>query len=259
MNQPYITRIIDTTLEADNIKTITFNYAEKVSPGQFFMIWIPGIDEIPMSVSRINKTTKAITFRKVGEATTSLFQLKKGDLIGIRGPYGNAFSPIGNHILFVAGGTGLAMLLPAIEEAHSKGSSITVVIGVKTKSELFFTNRLKKLGVSFHICTDDGSEGFQGFASEYAEKFIKKQTFSSILTCGPELMMKRLLDIAGDIPFQVSLERYMKCAIGLCGQCCIGEGLRVCKEGPIFDGKTLKAAKDFGVFRRDSAGGIVPF
>ena len=71
--------------------------------------------------------------------------------------------------------------------------------------------------------------------------------------------MKTLHNFCKDIDFQASLERYMKCAIGLCGQCCIGEGIRVCKEGPIFDGKTLNNIEDFGNFRRDSAGRKVRF
>ena len=71
--------------------------------------------------------------------------------------------------------------------------------------------------------------------------------------------MKRLLDMCKDIPFQASLERYIKCSVGICGQCCIGKGLRLCKDGPVFDGKTLKNTEDFGVYKRDSAGRIVRF
>ena len=72
-------------------------------------------------------------------------------------------------------------------------------------------------------------------------------------------MMNALFKMCKDIPFQASLERYMKCGFGICGQCCVGKGLRVCKEGPVFDGKMLKNIKDFGVFKRDAAGKKVKF
>jgi len=258
MNIPKITKILEVKNEVKDIKTITFNYPEGVDPGQFFMIWIPGVDEIPMSVSYIDKDVKGITFRKVGDATSALYKLKNEDRIGIRGPYGNGFELQGNHILFVGGGTGVATLTPAVKYAVKNKSSATVIIGAKTKNELFFEDRLKKCGVTILISTDDGSKGFKGSATDLAQDILKKENFDSVLTCGPEVMMKILLD-STTIPFQASLERYMKCAIGLCGQCCIGEGLRVCIDGPIFDGKTLKNIQDFGVYRRDSAGRKVRF
>lgn len=259
MNYPYIATIVDAKTEAKNTKTILFKHPETIIPGQFFMIWIPGVDEIPMSVSYIDHETKGITFREVGEATHALFNLKKGDKIGIRGPYGNGFKIEGKHILFVGGGTGIAMLVPAIEEAIDKKISVTVIIGVKTKNEVFFEKRFKNKGAEVYVSTDDGSQGYKGFASDLAKDILKKQDFTSIITCGPELMMKNLLDNCENIPFQASLERYMKCAVGLCGQCCIGEGIRVCKEGPVFDGKMLKHIQEFGVYKRDAAGRKVKF
>ena len=258
MNIPKITKILEVKNEAKDIKTITFNYPERVDPGQFFMIWIPGVDEIPMSVSSIDKDVKGITFRKVGDATSALYKLKKEDRIGVRGPYGNGFELQGNHILFVGGGTGVATLAPAVEYVVKNKSSATVIIGAKTKNEVFFEDRLKKCGATILVSTDDGSKGFKGSATDLAQDILKKENFDSVLTCGPEVMMKILLD-STTISFQASLERYMKCAIGLCGQCCIGEGLRVCVDGPIFDGKTLKNIQDFGIFRRDSAGRKVRF
>jgi len=254
-----IKNIIEVKKETNAVKTFLFDYSEKVIPGQFFMIWIPDVDEIPMSVSYINKDAIGITFRKVGDATKSLFDLEEGDKIGLRGPYGNGFNISGKKILFVGGGTGIAMMAPAVEEATRKNISSTVIIGVKNKSELFFENRLKKSGAKIYISTDDGSKGCKGFASDLAKEIIGKEKFTSVLTCGPEIMMKKLLDICKNIELQASLERYMKCSIGLCGQCCIGEGLRVCKEGPVFDGKTLKNVEDFGIYKRDASGRKVRF
>lgn len=254
MNSPQVTQILTSVHETKKITTITFNHSEKIIPGQFYMIWIPGVDEIPMSVSQISKNTKAITFRNIGDATESLFKLKPRSKIGIRGPYGNGFTIQGKHLLFVGGGTGVAMLAPAVEHARKQNIQSTVIIGVKTKNEIFFEDRLKKCGAKVFISTDDGSKGYRGVASDLAKELLKKEKIDSVLTCGPEHMMKTLLQTCKSISFQASLERYMKCALGLCGQCCVGNGVRVCVEGPIFDGNTLRKINDFGEFRRDAAG-----
>lgn len=254
MNYPQITTISKATTEAPDVKTFLFYYRGSMNPGQFFMIWIPGVDEIPMSVSYIRDEVKGITFRRVGDATTALASLKKGDKIGVRGPYGKGFIIRGKKILFVGGGTGIAMLIPAIERAQQQRITATVVLGAKTKNEIFFEKRLQACGSNLYVSTDDGSKGYKGYASHLAEELLTKDSFDSILTCGPEPMMKHLLDITQKTPLQASIERYMKCGIGLCGQCCVGEGLRVCKEGPVFTRELLNAMPDFGRYTRDAAG-----
>jgi len=254
MNYPKITKIIEITTEANNTKTIKFEYSKKTNPGQFFMVWVPGIDEVPMSVSFSDEKVKGITFRKIGDATNALFNLKKDDKIGIRGPYGNGFDLNGRNILFVGGGTGIATIAPAVEHAIKNNASSAVILGAKNKNELFFEERLRDTETEIFVCTDDGSKGYKGFATDLAEDIISKEKHDSILTCGPEQMMKKLFDISKNIDFQASLERYMKCGFGLCGQCCVGEGLRVCTEGPVFNKQKLKTIKDFGIYKRDASG-----
>lgn len=254
MNIPTVTPIQKKTKETQDITTITFRYPGPMLPGQFFMIWVPGIDEIPMSVSSITSTIKAITFRDIGDATHALSQLHKGDKIGVRGPYGNGFTIQGKHPLFIGGGTGIAMLAPAVEQAKKRKPISTVILGAQTKNQLFFEDRFKRSSAAVLVSTDDGSAGFKGFASELAKEIIQKGRIDAVYTCGPEQMMNSILSCCKTIPFQASLERYMKCAIGLCGQCCIDKGLRVCVDGPIFDGATLRKIQDFGVYHRDAAG-----
>jgi dihydroorotate dehydrogenase electron transfer subunit len=259
MNYPKVTKIIKTENESSDVKTLFFEYPKKTIPGQFFMIWIPNVDEIPMSASYIYKNIKGITFRKVGDATKALFKLKEGNKIGVRGPYGNGFKINGKRILFVSGGTGIATIAPAVEETINNKILSTVILGVKNKSELFFEDRIKKYGAEVHVSTDDGSKGYKGFATDLAKDLLAENKYDYVLTCGPEIMMKKLFEISRNIPFQASLERYMKCGIGICGQCTVGKGLRVCEEGPVFDGKTLKNVEDFGVFKRDAAGRKIKF
>ena len=259
MNYPKVIKILETRHETTEVKTIKFQYFQDTTPGQFFMIWIPNVDEIPMSVSYIDEKTKGFTFKRIGDATSALFNLNVGDKIGIRGPYGNGFKINGKKILFVAGGTGIAMIAPSVESAIKKGIKTTVLIGAKNKNELFFEDRIKKYGAELLISTDDGSKGYKGFVTDLAEEKISNQKFDQVLTCGPEIMMKKLLEISKNVSFQSSLERYMKCGFGLCGQCCVGKGLRVCKEGLVFDEKILKTIDDFGVYKRDASGTKIKF
>ncbi len=252
MNYPKIVEIVETKKETKDIKTFRFTYDKNVKPGQFFMVWIPGIDEIPMSVSYTGNL-KGITVEKIGEATKALFKMKKRDKIGIRGPYGNSFKTPKGKTLFVAGGTGIIPVASLVEKMKKKNA--VVVFGAKTKKELFFINRIKKSCSKLLFSTDDGSFGYHGFASELVEEALRKEKFNSIITCGPEKMMKKILDLGLEykIPVQASLERFMKCGIGICDSCAIN-GYHVCKDGPVFDDKILGKMKDFGKFKRDASG-----
>ncbi|MBC7081459.1 MAG: dihydroorotate dehydrogenase electron transfer subunit [Thermoplasmatales archaeon] len=233
-------------------KTFFFccNELKKAKPGQFVMIWIPGIDEIPMSLSYIGDF-QAITVEKVGEATEKLHKMKEGDKIGVRGPYGKGFSEIGKKALFVAGGTGIAPIMPLIRKYKGEKH---VIIGARNKDLLIFLDEIEDFA-EIYISTDDGSIGFKGFASEVAEKLIEEENFDVVYTCGPEIMMKKIFELCrkNKIRMQASLERYMKCGVGICDSCAI-DGYHVCKDGPVFDEKDLERMKDFGKFRRNEAG-----
>jgi len=253
-----IVKIKKIVSETPSIKSFYFDIDDesKIMPGQFYMVWLPGLDEIPMSISKIGKEM-GFTVHKVGDATARLHEMKVGDRLGVRGPYGNGFRIIGNNILVVGGGTGIAPLLPAVERARMKEREVTVVLGAKTASELLFQLKLTRLVLEdkMHVCTDDGSAGFKGNAAEKAEELIKEGSFDQVLVCGPEVMMKRVIKSAEKrkIPSFASVERYMKCGLGICDSCAL-DGYHVCKEGPVFDGKTLLKIKEFGKYRRKASG-----
>lgn len=256
MNYPEIVKIKRVAKEGRNTKTIFFDLDRKIEPGQFLMILIPGVDEIPMSVSYYAGLEKGFTFKVVGDATKKLYSMKEGDIIGVRGPLGKGFNLKGRKILFVGGGTGICSIVLAAEKAFEDDKICSVVIGARNKEEIIFEERLRKKGIEVHVSTDDGSKGFRGQASDLALKLIEEMEPDQVITCGPELMMKKLVDFCNerDIYIEASLERYIKCGLGLCGQCSMGKGLRICTDGPVFDGKTLDRCKDFGVFKRDEAG-----
>ncbi|MGQ9720618.1 MAG: dihydroorotate dehydrogenase electron transfer subunit [Candidatus Jordarchaeum sp.] len=260
INKSRIVKIIKTKQETPTIKSLFFydDEASKSNPGQFLMIWIPGIDEIPISVS--STQPPGITVRRVGEATDALCSLEKGDKIGIKGPFGNGFTITGKKVLVVGGGVGVAVLLPLITSLVENLRNVTVILGAKTKKELLLREQImKKVGVDRLImCTDDGSSGLKKMASDQATEMIEKNDFDQIYTCGPEKMMHKIFEVAEkrSIPLQATLERYMKCGFGLCGSCCIGSFL-VCKDGPILDSNRLKEVMDeFGKLHRNSSGKI---
>ena len=250
-----ITEIKDETLL---IKTFYFYDPMTVMGGQFVMVWVPGVDEVPMSVSYTG-ARKGITVAKVGPTTTKMHELSKGAQLGIRGPYGNGFDiSKASKILAVAGGCGSAPIGPVLDQAIVEKKEITLALGARTSQELLFKTRAKKLGIDLDISTDDGSEGYHGFVTDRVSELIKEQTFDLIISCGPEVMLKKVVDLANDnsIPIQASLERYMKCGIGICDACAIN-GYQVCRDGPVFTGETLVNLSDFGSTQRDACGRMI--
>ncbi len=236
-----ITKIVD---ETPTIRTFFFDTSFELIPGQFVMVWIRGVDEIPMALSYEN----AITVQKVGPATSALFELGECDSVGIRGPFGNGFDIKKGHILLVAGGVGAAPLAPLAEKSGTYGAKVTTLLGAKTKDELLFRERLEAAGEVL-VATDDGSEGRHGYVTQLLDD---AEDYDQIYCCGPEPMMKKVLDKVTPSKAQFSLHRYIKCGLGICGACCV-DGLRVCRDGPVFSGDVLEKT-EFGVYRRNECG-----
>jgi dihydroorotate dehydrogenase electron transfer subunit len=258
-----IVRIKETKQENPSVRTLTFEEKTclKASPGQFAMVWIPCVDEIPMSISCVSAGGVSISVEKVGRATGALYRMKEGDLIGVRGPFGNGFSMTEKgNILIVGGGTGLIPLTFLGEQLTDLDVKIAFLTGAKTKNELLFLDRIESFVQKSHgrmvVTTDDGSYGTKGIVTQPAEDLMKKEEFDMIYACGPEPMMHKVFSLAEayDVPLEVSLERLMRCAIGICGSCVLG-GFRVCVDGPVFTREQLQQVKkEFGRFRLDFNG-----
>ena len=253
-----VEKVID---ETPTVRTLVFSdeIMSNVLPGQFAMVWIPGINELPMSVMISEEKGKAaFTVRKHGPASTGLFDLKVGQQLGVRGPYGNSFDLKQGNLLLVGGGTGLVPMMRLLTYVRPS-DNVTLLIGAKTKDEVFFENLAKSLlkdnPHKVIVTTDDGSYGEQGFVTDTVEKLVNQNKFDGVYTCGPEKMMHKTVQLAHSKGFfvQASLERMMKCGVGICGSCCVGEDL-VCKDGTVFDGDHLTSNKEFGYFYRNKAG-----
>jgi len=258
-----IEKVID---ETPTVRTLVFSdgVMSKVLPGQFAMVWVPGINELPMSVMvSLEEGKAAFTVRKHGSASTGLFNVEKGQQIGIRGPYGNSFDVKSGKLLLVGGGTGLVPMMRLLTNLKST-DDVTLLIGAKTKNEVFFEEFAQKLlrnnSHKIIITTDDGSYGEKGFVTDMVKKLVEENQFDAVYTCGPELMMFKTVSIAHSkgIFVQASLERMMKCGIGICGSCCMGEDL-VCRDGTVFDGDHLSSNQEFGHFYRNKAGILEKF
>jgi dihydroorotate dehydrogenase electron transfer subunit len=217
---------------------------------------------MPMSLSSYNgKGVSSITLKPWGVGSADLVKMKYGAMIGIRGPYGEPFTVNKCKALLVGGGTGLAPLMPLARELIEAGSKVTIVIGGRTKADLLFEKRASSIvrRENLFVTTDDGSHGVKGFPTDIAEDLIVKKGITRVYTCGPEVMMRKLYDIAtrAGIKCEASLERGMKCGIGICGSCTVGPYL-LCRDGPVLKRQQLELVSDeFGLLQRDHSGRYV--
>jgi dihydroorotate dehydrogenase electron transfer subunit len=244
---PLAVEITDVVTETPRIRTLFFSGSIPFTPGQFVMVWVPGVDEIPMALS----STRSISVLSVGDATRALCAMREGDLIGIRGPFGNGFRVQG-QVLAIAGGIGAAPLLPLALE----GKVTTFLLGAANAVELPFRAPLS-CATTLHVATDDGSAGHHGMVTALLEELVL-EVYDHICVCGPEPMMHRVLQVLAGKGLeergQFSLHRYMKCGIGVCGSCAIDpSGERVCREGPVFPGDRLLDS-ELGRHARDGSG-----
>jgi dihydroorotate dehydrogenase electron transfer subunit len=259
------TRIVSVKTESPTTKTFTFKdrLCAKAKPGQFLMLWIPRVDEIPLSIMNVEGNKASVTVKAIGDATRHLHKMETGELVGVRGPFGNNFTETRGRILMVGGGTGTAPLLFLAKKLTAKAKRLALVIGAKTKTELLFLNQLEALCTeqSTVATTEDGSYGLKCLATEPLDKLLTKEKFDMIYACGPEPMIRQVFTLTEKrgIPMEASLERLMRCGIGLCGSCVIGK-YRVCRDGPVFTAAQLSEVKDeLGISKLGFDGNRIPF
>ncbi|RDE17770.1 MAG: hypothetical protein C4K49_01080, partial [Candidatus Thorarchaeota archaeon] len=201
VGNPESVRVSSVREENRRVRTLFFSVKRrnlKVLPGQFFMIWVPGVDEIPMSVSFWESPNAGITVLPIGEATHVLVSMSKDQYIGVRGPFGTHFDVQSGSALVVGGGIGMAALRPLIYSLLDVTKHVTLLMAARTADDLIFVDEFSKLarkGLVLKLATDDGSVGFKGVASDAVEDIISKTAFDMMYTCGPEMMMAELYKI----------------------------------------------------------------
>ena len=252
-------KVSEITKDSPILKTFSFEHNLRAKPGQFVMVWMPGVDEVPMSIGWQTAKEFRMGIANAGDCTNAIHkEINVGDRLGIRGPFGKGFEwKNKKKVVLVGGGYGTPPMLNLAQETVKDGIETIMILGGRSKDYLLYEKDFKSLNVTLLVSTDDGSKGHKGYATDLLEKELEKGDVDCVYTCGPELMMVKVAQMAQDYntESQVSLERYMKCGFGICGQCCIDDtGLRVCKDGPVFDGKIALSHQEFGKYTRNAAG-----
>jgi len=238
------------TLELENTNGVgELSFA----PGQFNMLYVFGVGEVPISISGdpTKSETTVHTTRTVGAVTKAMRNLKRGDLLGVRGPFGSHW-PIeeaeGSDVVVVAGGIGLAPLRPAVYKVLSqreKYGKVVLLYGTRSPSDILFRRELEKWRARFdlevHVTVDRAMGPWRGNVG-VVTTLIPRVQFDPpntlAMVCGPEVMMRFTVlelqkrGVAIENIF-LSMERNMKCAIGFCGHCQYGPTF-ICKDGPVF-------------------------
>lgn len=256
---PFWAEIVEIVHEAPGVSTYWLQFQEAelregyhFNAGQFNMISVPGLGEAAISISSDMEDTSRIghTIRSVGNVTSTISRMQVGDVLGVRGPFGNGWALdewTGKDIVIAAGGIGLPPMRPVIyyvmNHRHQFGKVI-VLYGARTPNDLQFNREYeawRKKDIELNITVDRGDDIWQGRVGVVPILFYNTRVDphnTVILTCGPEIMIRFVIfeALARRVPperIYVSLERNMKCGMGSCGHCQLGPFF-VCKDGPVF-------------------------
>lgn len=253
---PQVVKIERSVSQTPEIKTFYLKRALDFTPGQFLEVSYFGAGEAPISISSSpREESLRITFRRSGDVTKALFNLKKNDSLGIRGPFGNGFSLAGleqKNLIFIAGGLGLAplrsMLKFILARKDNRPKSIALLYGARSPQEMLYKKEFREWGkdVNLILTIDNPESGWSGRTGVVTEllneiKIDPQNTIAYV--CGPGIMIhfvsEKLLKLGIDSSnIIVSLERYMKCGVGKCGHCYIADKF-VCRDGPVFSYRQL--------------------
>jgi dihydroorotate dehydrogenase (NAD+) catalytic subunit len=239
--------------------------SERPLPGQFYMLWIPGVNQKPYSVSYYDGRLIGFTCKRRGCFSEKIFQQNSGDPIGLLGPLGKGFDLSHDNYLLVGGGIGAAPLLFSAIELHRMGKKASLLFGAEGRQWVDWIDPILARGIPDYremvqYCTEDGSVGLQGMITDHLEDITRQVRPDYALICGPELFTKKSIPILRKLKIegQASIERMMKCGIGICGSCSVDHtGDRVCVEGPMFDFQYLQRMKEFGSYFMDESGAVI--
>jgi len=244
---PRPARIVERIVENPRTVTLVLDAALDCAPGQFAMLWLPGLDEKPFSISADDPL--AFTISRVGPFSEALHALAPGGRVWFRGPFGRGFGIAAGcrEPLLVGGGYGaapLAFLARRLLALPNPGrpAGIRVVIGARSADDLLFERRLAELGCEVRAATEDGSRGRRGLATDEARALLEPDHAGPggrpdrLFACGPGGMLDALAGLArtAGIPAELCREAYLRCGIGVCGACAHGDRL-VCLDGPVFE------------------------
>jgi dihydroorotate dehydrogenase electron transfer subunit len=221
---------------------ITFDGTIDAIPGQFVMVWLPGVGEKPFSIASMDPFSLLVV--AVGPLSHALHQLNEGDILWIKGPLGGGFSIEGDNLLLVGGGYGAAPLYPLAIAARACGKHVHVCLGARESAGLLLSDKFLQLECQVSLATDDGSQGVRGFVMAIVKDAVAMATYDTLYACGPMGLLTALAGICREqtLNYQLSWEAHMRCGMGLCGSCEVSEtydpslppGWLACFDGPVF-------------------------
>ena len=267
---PLAARITNVVQENFNTRTITLEMVDKEQgkgyqwrPGQFNMLYVFGVGEVPISISGDPTWPGPLvhTIRDVGNVTHALVTAQVGAIVGVRGPYGTGWrvgEARGGDVVLAAGGIGLAPLRPALWEIADRRDDfgrVVLLYGARSPSDVLFAHDLERwageFGMDVEITVDYGPPTWDGRVGPVT-KLLSRAGFdpprTTALLCGPEIMMTLSVNalLGRGVPadrLRLSMERNMKCGVGLCGHCQLRE-LFICVDGPVLDYERLAPLLD---------------
>ncbi|MBN1400059.1 MAG: dihydroorotate dehydrogenase electron transfer subunit [Anaerolineae bacterium] len=221
--------------------TLIGDRALAAQPGQFVMVWLPGVGERPFTL--MDDAPLSLSVAAIGPFTRALAAMQPGARLWVRGPYGRGFPTRAHKLLLLGGGSGVASLALLAKRAQNDDREVMAVVGARTGDKLMLAWWLRALGCSVIETTDDGSQGMQGTVLDACEAWLEAGWPDAVYACGPEPMLLAVArrSIQLELPCWVAAEREMKCALGVCGHCHCGE-LLVCQDGPVFAADTYLRA-----------------
>jgi NAD(P)H-flavin reductase len=230
-------------------------------PGQFTMVYVFGIGEVPLSISGDPAKPDVLvhTVRSIGMVTRAVCAARKDDVLGVRGPYGEGWpveAALGRDVVIMAGGLGLAPLRPLVRAVVARRGAfgrVVVMVGARTPASLLFRRELARWRARFDLdvrATVDAGDptwnGDVGVITTLIPRAAFEPATTTAFVCGPEVMMRFAAAdlVQGGVPRDMvflSMERNMKCAVGVCGHCQFGPAF-VCKDGPVFSYSAIETS-----------------
>jgi dihydroorotate dehydrogenase electron transfer subunit len=239
MPRPYTIKAIKTENAAT--KTFILDGVLEAMPGQFVMVWLPGHEDKPFSLAQADPIS--LTIAAVGPFSQRLHRLQVGDSLWLRGPLGQGYhlpeaGQIQRKLLLIGGGYGVAPLLFLARQALANSFEVSAIIGARTAASLLLVADFTALGIPPMVTTQDGSAGQPGVVTDALAALLANpaQRPHALYACGPVGMLQAISRVCtrAKIPMQLGWEAHMRCAIGLCGSCEVGQGWLTCLDGPVF-------------------------
>jgi len=212
-------RIVSVQQINAHTRTLVLDQSLPCQPGQFLMLWLPGVGEKPFSIA--GNDPLSLTIVDVGSFSHALHALQPGERIWVRGPLGQGYTPHGRKLLLIGGGYGAAPLAFLAKSAIASQQSVDVCLGARSAADIILQETFHDLGAQVFIATDDGSMGRKGMVTAAAEAAILSNCPNGIYACGPVKMLEAVEVLASKhhLVCQLSWEAHMRCGIGLCGSC----------------------------------------